>query len=827
VAHTYGTKARIPETATTTNANPVTFAITCAAGTTVLWLGIVVNGTTQRTGGAPTYNGIAMTQAGSKRNAGGTPETYVEQFYLLDPPTGSSYNISIPNTNTLNLTATAATGLAGAGKASALDAQSGAAGSSTNPAATVTTTVAGDIVFAICGDGATTWNPTAWSGVQLYDWDAGTRGHGAQYVLVAGTGSQATNWTFGTSEDWAISNAAFKIVSVYRLDSSYVLPGKAVQLEPTIVTQTQEIFDVDKLIERTLHYGVHTETANGITMEQGLPISGKASILEPTYEQGFPVYVDADKLISRAELLTPAIISESLISPSPLVGTTFPCEPSISAGITLSPDVLEANAEQFAPTVVTVFKVSVAAGLLQANIVQVAPAIVAEFWADLLPARAVLKDFTVSAGVTVSVDVLQTNTVLPTPALQYEYAISVERLQAVAEPQELGTGTATSVSVETLQGTAAFLVHAVSASIAFSVDCLTAVSEFYGTHIETANGISLEQRIPFDILAEIQTPTITATSPQQVQTVLVEVLEARATSLTPIYGASGAFLVEALGLVAEFYGTHTETSTGVTLEGNSPLIAISRFLEHDVNVNTEYGQPILIQDLKGEGYGKLYGVHTSTDITLIADSLLPVRAVQYEPIIGNWKNATVHPDLLEGSGIQQQVAAELGGGATISVEVLAGIVDLQTPTLVPIKIPIITTDPLVAKGSQEIPENFFDYTVLPDELIGLGSLNTPTLIPHIRVTFTVDGLEAWGGLQSSVIGEARGIIVSAGWLPSIGILFDPPHVGRTIVRPSTLVGMAKLKKNIEPSFRTVHRGEKPVFYYHDKSGVHPVFSLTE
>lgn len=210
MAHTFGNSARIPATGTVVASNPVSSTFNCVADSTVLWVGIVVAGTTARTGGAPTYNGIALTQAGSKRDAGGTPETHVEQWYLLSPPTGVAHTLTIPNTNTRSMAITVATGKAAAGQLSDFDLAGGAAGSSTNPASSITPTVNGDIAFAVVGNGATTWNPSARTGTQLYDWDAGAWGHGSQYRLIAGTSSTALDWTFGTSEDWAINSVAFK-----------------------------------------------------------------------------------------------------------------------------------------------------------------------------------------------------------------------------------------------------------------------------------------------------------------------------------------------------------------------------------------------------------------------------------------------------------------------------------------------------------------------------------------------------------------------------------------------------------------------------------------
>jgi hypothetical protein len=211
MSHTFGTSARLPATATTTTANPATFTINCAAGTTVLWLGIVVSGTTARSGGAPTYDGVAMTAGRAKTDAGGTPEEYAETWYMLRPPTGSAYTISVPNSGSLAMTMSAACAAAASGNTSVVaNAAVGTAGNSINPSTTGPAGTAGDIEFSVVGDGATTWAPTGRSGTQIHDWDAGSRGHGSQYRVSAGTSGSTHSWTFATSEDWVIAVDRFK-----------------------------------------------------------------------------------------------------------------------------------------------------------------------------------------------------------------------------------------------------------------------------------------------------------------------------------------------------------------------------------------------------------------------------------------------------------------------------------------------------------------------------------------------------------------------------------------------------------------------------------------
>ena len=100
-SHTLDTNLRF-----TGAGSPLTSNYTAGSGSTLLTLGIVVGGSTQRAGGAPTFNGVNMIQVDSTRVA---TETNVELWYMIDPPTGSAYQISIPNTGTKNLYVQAST----------------------------------------------------------------------------------------------------------------------------------------------------------------------------------------------------------------------------------------------------------------------------------------------------------------------------------------------------------------------------------------------------------------------------------------------------------------------------------------------------------------------------------------------------------------------------------------------------------------------------------------------------------------------------------------------------------------------------------------------
>lgn len=212
MAHTYGNATTLATAAT----DPIVSAsYTPTAGSTVVVLMLLVGGATDRAGGAPSYNGVAMTQADVTRKGTTSPEASTELWYIAGVDTPSSGTFSIPNTGLLSIDYVGASALAGATMTSAFDVAIGSAGVSTNPTTTaLTPTVNGAIIFACCADGAQTWAPSAQTGTNIYTFDSGTFGGSGQYLLQATAGSQAMSWTFGTSEDWGAVGVAFKEVAV-------------------------------------------------------------------------------------------------------------------------------------------------------------------------------------------------------------------------------------------------------------------------------------------------------------------------------------------------------------------------------------------------------------------------------------------------------------------------------------------------------------------------------------------------------------------------------------------------------------------------------------
>ncbi len=218
MAHTFDNNLRF-----STSANPATSDYTCGSGATLLVVGMVTGNGLARFGDAPTYNDIRLTQSGQFR---GTAEVGVELWYLLDPPTGSALQLSVPNPNSILVHMQISSYIVATGKTSELDVDGGDQGTTASPSVSLTTTEDGDVIVGVFGDGEN-FTPTGNSGTQLNSNDNGLYSDNNQFTLQASAGAVATSWTTQTygagvygggiyngDDDWAMAVAAFKEVNV-------------------------------------------------------------------------------------------------------------------------------------------------------------------------------------------------------------------------------------------------------------------------------------------------------------------------------------------------------------------------------------------------------------------------------------------------------------------------------------------------------------------------------------------------------------------------------------------------------------------------------------
>jgi len=195
MAHTFDAKNRVTGTA-----NPLLVPHTCGSGATVLVLSLVVKANAARTGGAPSYNGVAMTQVGTTQIA---TETNCELWYRLNPSIGT-FNVSIPNAGALTLYAITSSYKAQAGYTSIISDWNAGTGVSANPSLVVLVENGG-VGVDVLGDGYNS-KPTGNSAVLLYSTDDGLYSDNAQYTL---TSANSVGWTVA-SDDWCMIVVAFR-----------------------------------------------------------------------------------------------------------------------------------------------------------------------------------------------------------------------------------------------------------------------------------------------------------------------------------------------------------------------------------------------------------------------------------------------------------------------------------------------------------------------------------------------------------------------------------------------------------------------------------------
>lgn len=202
MTHTYDTKAYNYD-----DTNPVTVSVTPTTGATVLVLSLIMWSTDARTGGAPSFNGVDLTQAGTV--AVGV-ETSSELWYLINPSIGT-YNVSIPNVEENYCFGMVSTYKAQAGYSTEFDATNKASGNSDTPTVSVTTTEDGDVIVDALGTGSA--DITANNQTLLYNNGHATFSDAAQYALLADAGPIVMQWSTNLIDDWSLVAAAFKEVA--------------------------------------------------------------------------------------------------------------------------------------------------------------------------------------------------------------------------------------------------------------------------------------------------------------------------------------------------------------------------------------------------------------------------------------------------------------------------------------------------------------------------------------------------------------------------------------------------------------------------------------
>lgn len=184
--------------------NPVTMDFDCNGGN-LLVLGICREWT-PRTGGAPTYDGVAMTDS-PEGVVDSTDLPTVEMWYLVNPAGGNNV-ISIPNAGAPQDVTPIASAWSGVDTANPLNtSNSDWRSPSQNPSVTVTTSATDKLIIDIMMSEHDDV-PTGNSHTLIVSQDNGTETVNAQYTFDDGTGGIALHWTVDWSR-WAMIVCAF------------------------------------------------------------------------------------------------------------------------------------------------------------------------------------------------------------------------------------------------------------------------------------------------------------------------------------------------------------------------------------------------------------------------------------------------------------------------------------------------------------------------------------------------------------------------------------------------------------------------------------------
>ena len=190
------------------SATTITLAHTCTAGTRLLVMGLATRSTTIRTGGAPTYNSVTMAQI--QTAIAGSAECTAELWYLANPDTGSSYNISVPNANATTERVVASNYTNDA--TIYLQASTSTTNSTANPTLTLNSVAQDSLVVDILGDGRADVPSANTGGTVLTNNDEGAWVDSAQYKITTSSGNVTFTWVVA-NDDVAFIMASFSTVA--------------------------------------------------------------------------------------------------------------------------------------------------------------------------------------------------------------------------------------------------------------------------------------------------------------------------------------------------------------------------------------------------------------------------------------------------------------------------------------------------------------------------------------------------------------------------------------------------------------------------------------
>jgi hypothetical protein len=290
-------------TGTATTTSPLTWSHTCTGSDRILFVGVNVYVFSSPECTGVTYNGVAMTLVGSRRETTfGINE--VSLWYLINPASGSN-TVSVSFTGGTGVTCIAgAVSYTGVDQTSQPDAVSGGTGSMSTPTRTVTTVADKCWVIGVLG----TWanDPTP----DLTERCTGAISSGTFSLQDTNgpktpAGGQAVSWT--GSSTWAIQAASFDPYvitktltadAIVRATGTKTLTSNAIVKVTTTKTLTADGLMVDRYTKTLTSDGVVkatlTSTLTADAFLEGSRVSftadGVISIFPSVFSGGYTLY---------------------------------------------------------------------------------------------------------------------------------------------------------------------------------------------------------------------------------------------------------------------------------------------------------------------------------------------------------------------------------------------------------------------------------------------------------------------------------------------------------------------------------------------------------
>jgi len=206
--------------------NPCTLNYTCAANTRVLVIVLYTGGSTARAAGTPTYNTTNSFTDSSRGSVGYTGgDDRVELWYLINPPTGSSYSISVPNSTGLSMCISAMSFIESGFNNVMVSGVNSGTGTAANPTINIVTGYNNELVVGACGH-AYRNAPTAGANYTIGNsYDAGNWTYADEYDLDGGAaGTIAVNFT-NSADSWGVIGIGFRAINSATSSKSAYLKG--------------------------------------------------------------------------------------------------------------------------------------------------------------------------------------------------------------------------------------------------------------------------------------------------------------------------------------------------------------------------------------------------------------------------------------------------------------------------------------------------------------------------------------------------------------------------------------------------------------------------